>query len=534
MRTILLSFLSITSIISFGSLFAEARLLRLVLGLGISTLFITPLLYINVSLVRPAQIAVFVIGLLLYLNLIAKNIRKYQIQDFISKSLLKRVFVLGSYLIAVGFFLGLFSSSQYTYESHDVLYLGWLQEIWARDYSGPLRVPTMWPEAMGVANNLSGMVVAQVAVLEPSMNLEVAIQVKFALLLITLVYGLMQEKKTNLWKSLGKISGIGLCAMLYSGEIGTSLLLSSFWYVIILLTLLGGLLKFFPIDFTTIILMLILLIAAKSQLMLLPLLMIFLLYKWDRTNFKEWRVVVFLIGLMANMMVWAIGPKSSGGDLGIPTILDIRPRQIEEGWQIDFSNILGSSNLITDWYTGSELRLIGSIINSGSQLWLAIVLLIVKIYLPYYLLRKRIQIERNYLKLIDLYMVSSVFSWLLIRNGGHAGHQAHAFLLAPLVTSIFILKYTSENARKFSLYGLIGLVALPINLLLGSFPLAKNIVDIKKKEISAVRNSDIKIRDGIEPMSKKQVVFSIEGNRLSYNPRVDYTGSQVANFTVGR
>ena len=531
-----LSSLSLISIIGIGSIFADSRLPRLVLGLGISSLFVTPLLYINVSLVRPAQLVIFVIGLILCANLIAKSTKNNHFRELLGKTSIQQILVFGVYTAGALYFLGQFSSKEYVYESHDVLYLGWLQEIWIRDYSGSLRVPTMWPEAMGVANNLPGMVIGQVAVLEPTMNLEVAIQVKFTLLVIALLCGPKFRKGLDLMKLLGALGGLGLCLILYSGEIGTSLLLSSFWYVIVLLTLLAGLIKVFTLDYTTIILLVILLLAAKSQLVLLPVLMLLLLYKWDHSNFKNWKVVLFLVGLVANIIVWVSGPKSSGGDLGFPTILDIRPRRVGEGWQIDFSGILNSNSALVDWYSGLEMQSIKAVIDSGSEFWIAVILLIVKIYLPYYFLRKKLQINIKHLMLIDLYMLSSLFSWLLIRNGGHAGHQAHAFLLAPLVTSSFILGYTIQNAKKIQLYSMIGLAALPINLFLGNIPFAKNLSNLKTQEVSSVRNSEpqIQIQGEIVPIAKKQVIFSIAGKRLSYNPEGNYKGSQVANFTVGR
>jgi hypothetical protein len=93
-----------------------------------------------------------------------------------------------------------------------------------------------------------------------------------------------------------------------------------------------------------------------------------------------------------------------------------------------------------------------------------------------------------------------------------------------------------QNAKKIPLYSMIGLVALPINLFLGNVPFAKNLSILKTQEVSSVRNSEpqIHIQGEIVPIAKKQVIFSIAGKRLSYNPEGNYKGSQVANFTVGR
>jgi hypothetical protein len=534
MTTFFLTLLSTISLIGLGSIFSESRLARLVLGLGISSLFVTPLLYINVILIRPIQLAIFAIGLLIYLKKFTDRLTLSRIRKSNSNRYLKTICTLGAYTVVVYLFMSQFSSKNYVYESHDVLYLGWLQEVWLRDYSGALRVPTMWPEAMGVANNLPGVAISQTAVLHPTMNLEIAIQVKFALLLITMVMALKPSKDFNLIKLFSFVGGLSLCLILFSGEIGSSLLLSSFWYVIILFTLLAGLFHLFLIDDRTIILLLILLIAAKSQLILIPLLVMFLMYKWDSSKFKDWKIGLFFLGLILNIVVWITGPKSSGGDLGFPTFLDIRPRKLDGGWQIDFSGILRSNDLLVGWYSGFELSLITSVTKSNPQIWIVILLLITKIYLPYYFLRKRVRMDSRHLMLMDVYMITSLFSWLFIRNGGHAGHQAHAFLLAPLVTTIFILFWITNNARKALLYGSIGVMALPVNFMLGNIPFAKELSNTKTQAISSVRNTESQMSNDLDPMAKKQVLFSIFGKRLRYIPEADYTGSQVANFTVGR
>jgi hypothetical protein len=534
MTTFALVLLSIISLIGLGSIFSESKLACLVLGLGISSLFVTPLLYINVIFVRPIQLAIFIVGFLIYLKKFTRGFTVSRIRESISNRHLKTICTSGTYTVMAYLFMSHFSSGKYVYETHDVLYLGWLQEIWLRDYSGPLRVPTMWPESMGVANNLPGVAISQIAVLQPTMNLEVAIQVKFVLLLIVMVMALKPSKDSNLIKLLSLFGGFSLCLILFAGEIGSSLLLSSFWYVIILFTLLAGLFHLFRIDDRTIIILLILLLAAKSQLILIPLLMLFLMYKRDSSKFKDWKIGLFLLGLILNIAIWIMGPKSSGGDLGIPTFLDIRPRKLDGVWQIDFSGILRSSDLLIGWYSGFELSLITSITNTNPQIWIVVLLLITKIYFPYFFLRKRVGINSLHLMLLDVYMITSLFSWLFIRNGGHAGHQAHAFLLAPLVTSSLILFWITNNVRKASLYSFIGVMVLPVNFMLGNIPFAKELSNTKTQAVSSVRKTESQMSNNLDPMAKKQVLFSIFGKRLRYIPEADYTGSQVANFTVGR
>ena len=207
--------------------------IQVFLGLCIAGSAISPIYFWQVQYVRHALFIVFAFGAILFIKNLPTNV-SVAIGKKVSFRSLKQfrphliIYILGFLL-----FSNLHSRS-FVFENHDVLYFGWMQEAWIRDYSGPIRVPTAYPNLMSANHLMPGALLSTLGALLPSMNLVKAIDLRYitiCFVLSSLVVEVYKRKREHFLKVV--LVGITL-NLIYGSEIACELNGSSFVYVILL------------------------------------------------------------------------------------------------------------------------------------------------------------------------------------------------------------------------------------------------------------------------------------------------------------
>ena len=165
----------VLSIREIGRLwFKGPYLLQVFLGLCITGSAISPIYFWQVQYVRHTLFIVFALGAILFIKALPANIglaihKKVSIRCLREFRPYLVIYILGFLL-----FSNLHSRS-FVFENHDVLYFGWMQEAWSPDYSGPIRVPTAYPNLMSANHLMPGALLSTLGALLTNMNLVKAI-----------------------------------------------------------------------------------------------------------------------------------------------------------------------------------------------------------------------------------------------------------------------------------------------------------------------------------------------------------------------
>ena len=539
---IALVLISIISSVGLGSVFFRSVLLSLISGLSFSALVVSPLVFVDISLVRPLQIILFFSGLILFMKRIPLKPNKLSSRNYYNK-LRKILFnfkslIFCASLIIIPLILKEFRSREYVFENHDVLYFGWIREIWEAEYTGGVQVPTVWPQKMSAMNTISSVVLSQLSVLGQAPNLESIITTRYIFLCTLFIIVALEYLKLSLWHLLGLAPSLISVFALYGREIFYSLGMSSFWFVVVIfilcLELLNGKNR---LNENGLVVMLAILVVSKAQIAHILLTCLIFCF-WKIRKRMDRKTLIFVTLSILNLTQLFFLPKSSGANLGFPTLLAFRPTFAGGKVQVNWNEISVSSDLIVDWYLGVEKELIYTLnLDSRAYPMLVFVLILVKVFAPYWLSRKYLFTSKSTIsRTIDLYMILSALSVLFVRNGGHVGHQAHAYLLATIVSSTFVLvAITKSQLGKGILYPLtlawIMTVGNPKELLPYWYQNEGKLRDYPYSSATLPLETNMNEK---EILALKQVQYSINGIRLEYDSTGDYKYSQVFKFTIIR
>jgi hypothetical protein len=535
----ILVILSMVSAMGLGSIFTKSFSGRLVLGLSFAALVAGPFIFINIQMVRPLQLILFVIGCLLHIKKLTEYFRKqsnFKDNIKVEKGVVIRVI---SQLLMAGFFLYLilnqYSKEKYVYESHDVLYFGWISEIWNAGYSGKIRVPTMWPLEMSSMNTMTSVVLGQLNVLRESPNLAEIIEIRYVFLILIFCLFLFENVMTN-WK---KMFSVALCAfvpfLLFYREISYSIGMSSLWYLILLIAICREVI--FDENKSNVELLIVyfsILTIAKGQLFIISLMCIVYLF-WNskgKSFSKSTILIVLLSGI--NFLQILFLPRAEGARLGIPLPFGIKPYFANNSIHINWLEVLSSSNGIVDWYMGPEKNGIVQLpIALETKALLILFLIAIKVYFLYWISRHFMFRRKIYFTVLDLYMILSFLSVVIIRNGGHIGHQAHAYLLACTVTFIYVSIATEKSVSRAKMPLIVVFIMLVTRLPFSILPYkGENLDKLRNYANSSLRlnteYSQININNG----AQLEVWYALRGARIKYDPKRDYSFSQVVKFTI--
>ena len=210
------------------------------IGIVASATVLGPLTYLNSALFLPFAILISVFAIIKKIYRLVfhsrKNVRETIIYCFSDRRvalsiILSALFgcILG-YLTVRPFFL-----DAYIFETHDVLYLGWIDGFWNFSNSGSLIVNSTYPQALGAFHVLPGIAVALLGAFSPEMNLIFAQYLKFLLIFTFISYyffSLIRFSKTN---PLGAFSFLAVFALLAGRYLGYCLGMSSYLYALLLI-----------------------------------------------------------------------------------------------------------------------------------------------------------------------------------------------------------------------------------------------------------------------------------------------------------
>lgn len=270
-----------------------------------------------------------------------------------------------------------------------------------------------------------------------------------------------------------------------------------------------------------------LLLIAKAPILLIPMTVLLYLIANNFRRFFSLRNFVVMSLVFFNIWSWASTPKPKGLGTGFPKPLGILE---SNGKLFDFKSIRFDE--ILGWYTGHEAWFIFRYIQKPYIFGIVVFLILFKIYFVYFYFRKKIGLSPASVNLLDLYMLTSLISWLFLRNNGSIAHQAHAYLLAATVTFVVAVTFFSQKLKlqhiiPFFIFSV--LIQIPTKYL----PFFENDMNVRltgKATMTLHEAEDGQISSK-DPVGKQQVYFSMHGARLPFSVNLDYSTSQVHLFT---
>jgi hypothetical protein len=484
--------------------------------------------YWEVRYVRPILFTFFTAGAILFI----KNFSWGRTSSFTLHSIMAGAMKLRvPLLIVTSIFMSLFHlySRFYVFNNHDVLYFGWMQEAWHPGYSGPIRVPTEYPALMASNHLLPGALLSTMGLLLPSMNLVTAIDLRYLLICFVLAGLLIEIYKRNRKRFLTTIVVGFTLNIAYGAEIVTELAISSFVYVLLLGCIMLILIEFDSIGKTQrLILMFSLLLLAKAPIFLISaIVLMFLLLKNLKSSLTFRNFAIFLITFV-NVIVWMLVPKSIGLGSGFPL-----PVGFVTDFGFDFRWSAASYHEILSWYVGHEAWFLNRFIHPPFIFIVVFILIVLKIYTVYFYLRKKIGLTQSSVLVLDIYMITSMLSGLLLRNSGSLRHQAHAYLLASAITFMVCVCYLSMKLKWKHLVP-ISIISVLIQIPTKYLPFFEHDM-VSKVGVDSLTLSQAELRriSETEKVGKRQVYYSMHGDRLNLSNVVDYETSQVHLFIQG-
>lgn len=430
---------------------------QLLAGLLVSAAIVGPLAYLQVSWIRPILVGLTILGLALAvfdLNRLCKAQRQGLLRRRSELVLLAALLV-----FFLWFFRGLHYTN-YTYESHDLLYFSAVSEFLKGDYPGPVRVGIAWPLLMASNHLLPAALLSVLSIAIPNPTLVTSVEIRYMLVAAAFawfLYGMLPRQPKT-----GAVYGLVFLLLfsIFREEIAYELRISSFVYICVLLQILKRLLSPDSDDQGLVFLAIMLIIAKAPILFLAASLAGWLLLKGRHIR---WTPATWMaIGLVViNVFGWTLAPPPQGRSL-FWTVA--HPANLRGIWDL---------NGITEWIIPDTVLLYLQKTFASPFITLPVVCYVwVKYYGVYIFARDRLipppfaassaelpwQVK---MQALDVFVLSSLFSWIILRNG-YAGvsHQAHAFLLTSVVTVMVMLQVLVVRLRQWTWIILIALAVL--------------------------------------------------------------------------
>lgn len=518
------------------------------LGLLFLSTLLAPLTYISAPAFLPiAQIA-------LLAAIVFKGLRLFKISKAISKVEARKPFenrinffakISASLALSILTVHSLFPH-EYVFETHDVLYLGWIDGFWSDQSSGALIVNVAYPQVLGSFHIQPSIAIAVLGAFSPSMNLILAQFIKAILISLFFTYcyfSLITFAKKNFVGVVGFIAIFGFIGGRY---LGYSLGMSSYMYVLILLAACINLswqsrprYEFWVF--------LMFLSVAKAPIFFVALIpAVYLYFKIFREIPKT--VNIPMLGtVFIGFMTWVIGGKSAASIEGNPSLLGVFPNLTGTNLDGKFAEWVNSFLLLNSWmidYIGHDLlpRYFALIdLSIANLIWLFISIYVTFAASVWAMQKARkIQFDKTSLAALKIFMAVSIGALLLIRNGPSANlaHQTHAFFLAAIVSAFMagsaLLAFTRKSVQSIAVF-LFALFALKFE----NIPITTSTFEEKSKSSSAiVLSPEISTNDFLfhlisakrEPDAQLQVATSMLGLRLPWSEAKQIQESQLNRF----
>ena len=486
-----------TSLISI-SLFRKINFEYLLISLFISISPIPFLAYTNVWLIK-----YYILSLLLVL-LIFNTFKLIQKDQFYLECLflktkkflyLNWITILFSFLIT-SFLTYKFLPNIYRFDSHDLLYFSWLNDIFNIDYKGPIRLPTAFPNKLSANHLTAGSLITPFLIIVKKPNIYSSYVIKYSLIFLTFFnfnYQFLRQIKIKSMNIKNIIKGtifLSFFFLFYLSEIDYSLTMSNYPLILLVLTLSSIIIKQQNLKNGELNLLLIL-VAYCSLVVKAPifpsLIATFTLFF---LSFKSKSIIYFFSGvkpkfllliflmLFLNFLSWVI-PISNHGTIEFSFPLCLINKNNNEA--ITSCILSLAKNPLAGWYVrGFKFNLLESILKikplvEFSYIWfICLVPCLISGTLCIKLCNSKIY--RSLGKFIFCYVLASAGSIVFLRDSLllSGAHTAHLYLIAPILTvTSFLIIYLNNtfDLKKFNLYS--SLICIPLFigiLLLQSFP----------------------------------------------------------------
>lgn len=493
-----LVFLALIPHAGIGSILFKKNLISgFILSMLILTGIVCPLAYLNTIFIKPIIFIYLAFGsYFLFKNWrVNFNLTKSQILIFLFFS-----------LIFLWYFRSL-SPGFYIFNDHDLLYFSWIGEFINPTIQGPLRLDVSWPNQMASNHLIPGGVIAISSVLLEKQTLISSIAVRYLLISFYFSYFFshwVHIKKLNPYKFLIIVI---LAMSLYGQEIGYELRISSFIYVILILEIIKNL--FISPNKQVLLGMALFLIIAKAPIFFIALFFsIWIAYlNKEKITPSIWLIITLVI---LNFASWFIMPQPEVHG-GKPFLLNILKRED-----------LLSLNGLKGWFiTDKFSEIVFKLFKDPILTFLLLIYILVKYYVPYFLITKKIVQKKEFNKIatIDMWVIPSILCWAFIRYPVGIGHTAHLYILMSIITLFFVIKYVSEHKSIYPfnallllalLYGYPNKIFDPLTYVI--YESSKNLELTMK--ISELKNGYLNDKDNENYAVKNQIRSAMIGEKI--------------------
>ena len=379
------------------------------------------------------------------------------------------------------------------FDTHDLLYFSWFNEISTIDYDGALRLPTAYPYLSSANHLKAGSLLIPFVFLKNNINIFQSYSVKFILIvsgLISFAYQYLKYFYIKTQKSNIKLLAIPLLFLLvlflfYLPEIDYSLGISNFPFILLALAIGSNFIKRFSksnnSDFQNydkvILYFFYCLIVTKATtfpVILLSTLIFIFTIKWKNLKYYFYNKDFILLAsiTLMNIFSWVL-PKSNHGSLGFASplcLLDPRNKLKEniiclsgifknpyEGWFVDSHKL----SILKNFNIPASL-------NSFLFLW---IICLLPLLITGYILYKNSNFK--FLRILGKFYICHTFSisiavifirTTLLQDGGII---FNSYVIAPIFAIIgfllfFAEKYIHHNITKLKFIFMISLFPLII------------------------------------------------------------------------
>jgi len=520
-----------------------------VIGLLTLGAIVSPLVYYRASVIYPFLKISLIFGILLLLIHFVLSINKIWIKKINFSNILFLFFL-------ILFFLFFFRNLNYTnhpFYDHDLLYFGWINEVFTAKYDGPLKWGIAWPYYLAGNHLLPGSIIAVLSTFLQNKNLVTSIEIKYLLVTSTVVFLIFHHiHDTNKNKYFIFIIFI-LVFFIFREELVYSFTMSQIVVYIIVLEILKQIFNKNESLLELIFLSCLLTICRAHNIFIgLFFLSWFLfnslpnlknlktLYYWK--TFYNWRTLLGFFIILATFSSWLIAPKllrayeywSIAHPLYYPSIAQF----------IDLPKLFPLENIT---------NLMNQFFISPYLLLPIFIYLILKYYLLFFfiigkLITKNIIKHINYtksffikLKGLEIIILTSLFSWIFLRNGPTDGlyHHLQFFIICTATVIMYVLFIYLININNYKPYFFLIIFAIVYNFPQKAYFKAApgpflEIIPVQTSTLNSLSNkeySNIVVRffeNITDPMMlRDQLINSQQGNTIQYiynsNDFKDYT-----------
>jgi hypothetical protein len=443
----------------------------------------------------------------------------------------------------------------YIFESHDLIYFGWLPELFN---GNDLAVNFATPMQMGAANSMPSLFLVPLVnpLTSPDFVDFIALRawlvLIFTFLILRKVLGFARKAGASRTRLAGALA---LPLLMWGSEWAYMMLISSFVPAIALALITLSLLSANRAP-NTVFLMFSLVAVAKAPIIAISLLT--LVFLATSKIWKPTKGTFILSGLIIGVSIftWVVSPKGVSSSDTAYSVMGLGYLETDFGSGISLSlyDWASSFTSLAGWLVDYPMSLLNSVMFSGSKALLitatafSIIWLFTKYFLSYLFFR-RLSFGNGSRNLgpLDVWAAGALFSTIFVRNGEEMelGHQAHSFILLSVPISILAVssllnqkssKLVSARKNVFTVTFVTSLFLLsivsPSNLLLqrASSHSATSLADALK-EYSKTEISGGFIPSDVTNYSRLQVIAAITNSKLVYlqdaNPP-----SQVDRFLI--